>query len=268
MAFILGLLVFLLAFGALFALFTFIIFTIIGPSITPSSKSTAEPIIQVKHHISGDVIQLPVFDKGDPRHPWTMDFKNRWQSHEPLTNKKIASLLPTLPGGTVIIDCGAHVGDTGLFMALSLSKKTNIPITVYEIDPDASKLAFIKAVMELNGVQNLRTFHGALSKSHGKGKLNKKLHPGGWTVENGNDFPIYPLDSLLNSEECVSFMKLDVEGMEEDVLYGAQRIIERDRPVLLLEYTTNVKRIDELMKRWGYNMEWHRERDAFFIPKK
>lgn len=44
------------------------------------------------------------------------------------------------------------------------------------------------------------------------------------------------LDTLLAEEARVDFIKIDVEGAEEDLLKGAGGILKRDRPALVLEF--------------------------------
>jgi methyltransferase FkbM-like protein len=48
--------------------------------------------------------------------------------------------------------------------------------------------------------------------------------------------PVLPLDSLnITTSERVGFIKLDVEGMELDVLRGAEKFIESYRPTMFVE---------------------------------
>jgi FkbM family methyltransferase len=49
--------------------------------------------------------------------------------------------------------------------------------------------------------------------------------------------PVVTIDSL--QLDPVGFAKIDVEGFEYDVLLGAQRTLERDRPTLLVELDRN-----------------------------
>ena len=49
---------------------------------------------------------------------------------------------------------------------------------------------------------------------------------------------VRPLDELV-TDRC-DLLKIDVEGYEWLVLQGAQKLIERDRPTLLLEYHPNM----------------------------
>jgi FkbM family methyltransferase len=45
-----------------------------------------------------------------------------------------------------------------------------------------------------------------------------------------------PLDDLVPADECYSFIKIDVEGAERQVINGALETIRRCRPVLFVEW--------------------------------
>jgi len=65
--------------------------------------------------------------------------------------------------------------------------------------------------------------------------------------------PLTTIDSLGLSD--VRFMKLDVEGHELPALRGAATVIQRDRPVLLVEVEERiqpVERVVNLLTEWGY----------------
>jgi hypothetical protein len=49
--------------------------------------------------------------------------------------------------------------------------------------------------------------------------------------------PVTTVDQVCREQgiERVGFLKIDVEGFESAVLAGAERVLERDRPSLLLE---------------------------------
>jgi FkbM family methyltransferase len=68
----------------------------------------------------------------------------------------------------------------------------------------------------------------------------------------------YTLDDYLDCK--VGLLKIDVEGAELMVLQGGRRILERDRPDILLEYWPentaqlgyDVSQIDEFLRGVGY----------------
>lgn len=47
--------------------------------------------------------------------------------------------------------------------------------------------------------------------------------------------PVVALDDFFPESDRVSFLKVDVEGAELDVFRGAERILDRDKPLLLFE---------------------------------
>ena len=63
-----------------------------------------------------------------------------------------------------------------------------------------------------------------------------------------------------------SFIKIDVEGFEHDVLLGAEETLRRCRPALLLERGQARPALDALLARHGYReMAW---RDGRFVPER
>ena len=68
----------------------------------------------------------------------------------------------------------------------------------------------------------------------GRGFVGKALGEGGVAVGTGGDrAELRPLDSF--GFRNVSLLKIDVEGFEDEVLAGAERLIRESRPVILLE---------------------------------
>jgi hypothetical protein len=56
--------------------------------------------------------------------------------------------------------------------------------------------------------------------------------------EPGTEIRVARLDDLPR-ERPISFMKIDVEGFEPSVLRGARGVLERDRPVVLGEFSAD-----------------------------
>lgn len=52
--------------------------------------------------------------------------------------------------------------------------------------------------------------------------------------------------------ERVSFLKIDVDGPDYDVLLGARRLLERDHPVVVIEMSKQQDDILNLLRRCGY----------------
>lgn len=92
--------------------------------------------------------------------------------------------------------------------------------------------------------------------------------------------PMFTGDALLlPQEEKLGFLKADVEGAELEVLQGMQQLIERDRPIILLEILPFYDTVSEngiyrktrmdsllaLLKRFQYNFYLIKEQDVSLI---
>lgn len=55
-----------------------------------------------------------------PKSPWRKELIGRWSNNEPVVNKRLLELLSGLKHGTVVVDAGCNVGDTGLKLATKL----------------------------------------------------------------------------------------------------------------------------------------------------
>ncbi len=137
--------------------------------------------------------------------------------------------LPYVEG--TVIDVGAHVG----LWTIPMSKKADTVIAIESLD---TTFALLQKNVDANDAKNVE-LHNILL-----GNPEKKYSSGGATssgsnhyLENG-DVPGRTLDDL--TREKVSFVKIDVEGMEPEVLAGAQRIIAESSPILLIEVNPRV----------------------------
>jgi FkbM family methyltransferase len=145
--------------------------------------------------------------------------------------------------GTIVMDCGALVGDhTGPYL-----DAVGPDGIVYAFEP--GKEAF--QCLEHNCPKAI-CIHKALSDKVAEGVLQKlELRPGSSYIFTGrsydwvNQFKVIPepvefttIDALglANSEKRVSYLKIDVEGCEPQVLTGGEATIRKHRPVIILEH--------------------------------
>ncbi len=65
------------------------------------------------------------------------------------------------------------------------------------------------------------------------------------------EVPMITLDSVKLSQ--VDFIKIDVEGMEIDVLQGAAKLLKKHRPMMLIEHIkTDTKVLIDMLTSFGY----------------
>jgi len=65
------------------------------------------------------------------------------------------------------------------------------------------------------------------------------------------EVPMITLDSMSFSQ--IDFIKIDVEGMEIDVLRGAAKLLKKHRPMMLIEHIkSDNKALVDMLKSFGY----------------
>ena len=171
-------------------------------------------------------------------HKWNSDFKRRFESHEEKENLKMASLLGSFLKNHHVIDTGAHVGDTGLYLALKAREIGRDDIKIIMIEPDKSKVDYINLVADINGLTNVVTMNYGLGMIHSRGSLDRSdNNEGGWKVNtdsNKSEFDIERMDALITRRyHQIGLMHIDVEGMEHQVLLGADRLLNTTEYIMI-----------------------------------
>lgn len=182
--------------------------------------------------------------------------------HEPNENAKIKIPRnpPTIPAlldaenlhrGTVAIDVGAYVGIWSNELVKYYDK-------VIAIEPNPP--AFNKLVERSK--ENIDCIEAGVGERCTRGRMlnpKKRGTPTSMMVENdaNGDIKVISLDSL-QLQGKVGFIKIDVEGSEDKVLLGAEDIIGRYHPVIVVELCEErfgKKHVDEvkhILDGWGY----------------
>tara|TARA_X000001036_G_scaffold354289_3_gene335845 strand:- start:5171 stop:5953 length:783 start_codon:yes stop_codon:yes gene_type:complete len=202
---------------------------IFGVKIERFGDETVEN--EVVKKADGTKIKIP------EKNRWNDDFKERFEGFEDPENLKMASLLPDFLRNHHVIDTGAHVGDTGLYLALKAREIGRDDIKIIMIEPDKSKVEYINLLADINGLTNVVTMNYGLGMIHSQGSLDRSIHPGGWTVKtdsNEGEFIVERLDALITRRyHQIGLMHIDVEGMEHQVLLGADRLLNTTRYVMI-----------------------------------
>lgn len=169
--------------------------------------------------------------------PWDSYFKNAWRSEFPSeTEMEIVKSLSCGFGESVAIDVGAHIG----LWSWSISKY----LKVYSFEPDAENFNYL--VENTKDVSNIHKFNIAIGADSGFCFIvphGEEIHrnSGMKYVKFGTgDVAVLSIDSFysnfMNSECQVKLIKIDVEGMELEVLKGAEKLLNTQHPVLVLEF--------------------------------
>lgn len=157
--------------------------------------------------------------------------------------------------GMAIADVGANVGNHAVFFGVVMEAQ---PLICFEASPVAA--SHLRRNLELNALDAL-IVEEALGDTVGTGSLwiraDQAFNPGAARLEMGDgDIPVTTLDASVERLDVRSLdlVKIDVEGMELDVLRGAKRLLEQSRPDLLLEFQTEAQLSAgrEFLDAYGY----------------
>jgi FkbM family methyltransferase len=174
------------------------------------------------------------FNRNDRFVGRALDLYGEWCESE------IALLARFIEPGATILDVGANIGTHTVAFA-QLAADTGVVIA---FEPQRTSFHLLCANVALNCLANVRCLQQAVGEAPGS-TLVPVLSPheqrnfgavalGG--TETGEPVPLTTIDAL--ELEACSLIKVDVEGMEPQVLRGAAATIARHRPVLYVENNT------------------------------
>ncbi len=204
------------------------------------NKSAAEPVATPALVISpaGQVVRAIV--QGQPIYFTLTNTRDTIQKehlagrfYEP---EELEIIAKHCPKGAVFADIGANIGNHALFALKVLGVKKLIAF-----EPNPVAIAILQSNLGLNGVIercDLRHLGFGLSDKAQGGlamavaRPNKNL--GGGKLVSGGDLQVIPGDQAL-AKDNVDFIKIDVEGMEMQVLAGLAETIARCRPRIFIE---------------------------------
>ena len=153
--------------------------------------------------------------------------------------------------GSHVVDAGCGSGDFALIAAVSGPTSR-----VAAFDPNPDNVRHAQELLAANHLEDrveLRAL--ALGDQDGTVRMGHLTTRTLSTDTNraARDVPVRRLDSLELGPR-VDLLKVDVEGMEAEVLAGAQEMLGRDRPRIIVEVhgKTMVKRVADLLGAQGY----------------
>jgi FkbM family methyltransferase len=145
--------------------------------------------------------------------------------------------------GMVAVDVGANMG----YYSVLFSDLVGPTGRVIAVEPLPGTALLLRRTLELNGFAGRsKVFAVAAGAAVGAARLRVPegepknatvvaVRAGGDALA-GDEVPVMPLDDILHGETRVDFIKIDVEGFEEQVMAGLEATIERWRPSVVLEF--------------------------------
>lgn len=153
-----------------------------------------------------------------------------------------AHLLPShadhIFRGCTVLDIGSNIGNHAVYYARAGAKR------VYAFEPNPRANRLLRSTVAINGLERIDLSYVDLAMGSTPGELvvhtpvasnlgkTQLVAPGGGTEE--VKVRVSRVDDL-DLQGPIAFMKVDVEGMEMDVLAGASEVIARHRPALGIE---------------------------------
>ncbi|MCB0335470.1 MAG: FkbM family methyltransferase [Bdellovibrionales bacterium] len=179
--------------------------------------------------------------------------------------KDVALYIQCLVGeGSICVDVGANSGIHSLWMAHHAGKNGKVysfdpnPVTIprlmynISLNPDFKD----RIIVEQKGVSNragsLKLFHSG--ELYGNAYMGEAFNEKLWNTGGPDDFvecEVLTLDSYFGLQK-VDLIKADVEGMELEVISGAQRVLEAWKPYLIYESLVHEFDSDKLLKLERY----------------
>ena len=156
--------------------------------------------------------------------------------------KNIHAVINTLPDECVALDAGANIGFVCVPIANWLKKKNGM---IYAFEPQRTLYNALCGTASLNDLENLHIENMAIGDKKGELKIPiqdySKPKDFGMVslakqenIQNYNNIKVTPIDDLKLSR--LDFLKIDVEGMEIEVLSGAKKTMKKYRPWCWIEY--------------------------------
>jgi FkbM family methyltransferase len=165
--------------------------------------------------------------------------------------------LRTLNPKLVALDIGANIGIHSVVLSSEVGEGR-----VYSFEAQRVVFNMLVGNIALNSLENVFCYHNAVSNQnelidiptfdYGKPMSFGSVEFGGAQNESIGQSPFFgaceKVPTIVLDEvnfQQVNFMKIDVEGMEIKVLLGAKNLIDKFKPIILVEYLKSDK--DELI---------------------
>lgn len=165
-----------------------------------------------------------------------------------------------------VVEVGANIG------ALTIPLARHAAV-VLAVEPQRIPYQTLCANVQLNSLTNVFTLHAACGNETGRVPMidldpRREQNFGGTRLSHATpetprhqSVPLVRLDDVLADWDApVTLLKIDVEGMERDVMEGARERITKDRPILYFEndraetYFENVQWVEQA---FGYRVFQH-----------
>jgi len=213
-----------------------------GPQGTPSVAP--HHVMQIKTLFRDVSFYLP-----NPGDHIQHTVRSTGQFHGQRMLEDLAALLPETPS---VVDAGANIGNHTLFFATATEAK------VISVERDPQAFGVLQQNVELNSLEeDVELHHLTLGapREHGEMHNVSAANPEPTKAATGAEGAgaVTTLDSLIGDRH-VDMIKIDLAGLEADVLRGASAVLSRCHPILIAEAATlaDLAGIESVLRPHGY----------------
>jgi len=143
--------------------------------------------------------------------------------------------------GMTVLDIGANIG----YLTMHLASLVGPAGRVVAVEPNPENIKLLEASRRVNGFDQVTVIQAAAGRGTGLLELNVS-YSNGTTTDLPSDLdaifasrpvPCFALDDLLAKDRHFNLVKIDTEGAEFNALIGLSRTIDRDRPIIVSEFS-------------------------------
>ena len=143
----------------------------------------------------------------------------------------IAAAIADVPSDSTLLDVGANIGFTALPMAV---QRPDCRVVAFE--PVPSNAECLRRNIQDNSIENIEVIEAVVGDTAGTVEMSDN---GPWSVASAGG--TVRCRSIVLDDFCSAstrFVKIDVEGYEPNVLAGAARLLNQQKPLIFIEFNT------------------------------
>lgn len=159
--------------------------------------------------------------------------------YEPLTSHIFTNKV--ISGTGSVVDVGANIGFFTLLAARLLDGKSGHEM-VFAFEPEKSNYRLLTENIKLNNFYNVKQFQIAISDRGGFTTLYTSKNESGehniigtHGLSKNYRVEMNTLDDVIGLDTPVQLVKIDVEGAETRVLLGAEKLLRKWHPTIIVE---------------------------------
>jgi FkbM family methyltransferase len=183
--------------------------------------------------------------------------------------EELNAIFSFIKEGDIVLDIGAHIGTFSIPIAQKVGSKGHI----HSFEAFNQNYDLLNENIKNNKLTNrISTYFGVVTDQSRcyRPFFDQNNSGGTYFIQESSDETtqtnsIVPDQIIDQDGPPISFIKIDVEGMEIDVLHACKKIIEKYKPILYMEINrhalkrqnTTPNLLEKEMKAWGYHYFKH-----------